>query len=164
MTCCTSVADERQVVLPLHPRGRTQLVEHGLFDHPQVRVTDPLGYVQFMGVVSGADAAVTDSGGVQEEVTVLGVPFLTVRPTPSGRSRSRTGPTDSSLVRVWPPPWLMPFAPDARTLGLSRRCGTVRPGRRSLTSSSRSWPVTADNTYRTATATGRTRKARGEEE
>lgn len=75
-----AVADQRQVVLPLHPRGRAQLAEHGLFDHPSIRVIDPLGYVEFMGLVSGSDAVVTDSGGVQEETTVLGVPCLTVRP------------------------------------------------------------------------------------
>jgi UDP-N-acetylglucosamine 2-epimerase (non-hydrolysing) len=75
-----AVADQRQVVLPLHPRGRKQLADNGLLDHPAVRVVDPLGYVEFMGLVSGADAVVTDSGGVQEETTVLGVPCLTVRP------------------------------------------------------------------------------------
>jgi UDP-N-acetylglucosamine 2-epimerase (non-hydrolysing) len=75
-----AVADQRQIVLPLHPRGRANLAEHGLFDHPGVRVVDPLGYVEFMGLVSGAEAVVTDSGGVQEETTVLGIPCLTVRP------------------------------------------------------------------------------------
>jgi UDP-N-acetylglucosamine 2-epimerase (non-hydrolysing) len=43
-------------------------------------VIDPLGYVEFMGLVRGAAAVVTDSGGVQEETTVLGVPCLTIRP------------------------------------------------------------------------------------
>jgi UDP-N-acetylglucosamine 2-epimerase (non-hydrolysing) len=80
VTALHAVADQRQVVLPLHPRGRTQLADHGLFDHPGIRVVQPLGYVEFMGLVSGADAVVTDSGGVQEETTVLGVPCLTVRP------------------------------------------------------------------------------------
>ncbi|MGY1846819.1 non-hydrolyzing UDP-N-acetylglucosamine 2-epimerase [Blastococcus sp. SYSU DS1021] len=75
-----AVADQLQIVLPLHPRGRVQLAAHGLFNHPQVRVIDPLGYVEFMGLISGADAVVTDSGGVQEETTVLGIPCLTVRP------------------------------------------------------------------------------------
>jgi UDP-N-acetylglucosamine 2-epimerase (non-hydrolysing) len=43
-------------------------------------VVDPLGYVEFLGLVRGADAVITDSGGVQEETTVLGVPCLTLRP------------------------------------------------------------------------------------
>lgn len=74
-----AVADQLTVLLPLHPRGRAQLEAAGLFDHPQLRVIDPLGYVEFMGLVRGADAVVTDSGGVQEETTILGVPCLTLR-------------------------------------------------------------------------------------
>ncbi len=45
-----------------------------------MRVIDPLGYVEFLGLVRGADAVITDSGGVQEETTMLGVPCLTLRP------------------------------------------------------------------------------------
>ena len=67
-------------MLPLHPRGRAGLVDAGLLDHPGIRVVDPLGYVEFLGLVRGADAVITDSGGVQEETTVLGVPCLTLRP------------------------------------------------------------------------------------
>jgi UDP-N-acetylglucosamine 2-epimerase (non-hydrolysing) len=73
------VADQVEVLLPLHPRGRERLQEAGLFDHPRLRVVAPLGYVEFMGLVRGADAVVTDSGGVQEETTILGVPCLTLR-------------------------------------------------------------------------------------
>ena len=75
-----AIADQAEVVLPLHPRGRAGLQAAGLFEHPRVRVVDPLGYVEFMGLVRGAAAVVTDSGGVQEETTVLGVPCLTIRP------------------------------------------------------------------------------------
>ena len=75
-----AVADQAEVILPLHPRGRDSLHRAGLFDHPRVRVIDPLGYVEFMGLVRGAAVVVTDSGGVQEETTVLGIPCLTLRP------------------------------------------------------------------------------------
>jgi len=75
-----AVADQLPVVLPLHPRGRRRLEEAGLFSHPGVRVVDPLGYVEFLGLVRGAGVVLTDSGGVQEETTVLGVPCLTLRP------------------------------------------------------------------------------------
>jgi UDP-N-acetylglucosamine 2-epimerase (non-hydrolysing) len=75
-----AVADQVEVVLPLHPRGRARLETAGLFTHPRLRVVDPLGYVEFLGLVRGADAVVTDSGGVQEETTILGVPCLTLRP------------------------------------------------------------------------------------
>jgi len=74
-----AVADRIDVVLPLHPRGRDSLRAAGLFDHPRVRVIGPLGYLEFLGLVNGARVAVTDSGGVQDETTVLGVPCLTVR-------------------------------------------------------------------------------------
>lgn len=75
-----AVADQAQVVIPLHPRGRARLEEAGFLDHPGMRVIDPLGYLEFMGLVRGSAAVVTDSGGVQEETTILGVPCLTLRP------------------------------------------------------------------------------------
>jgi len=75
-----AVADSVEFVLPLHPRGRAGLTQAGLLTHPALRVIDPLGYVEFMGLVRGAAAVVTDSGGVQEETTILGVPCLTLRP------------------------------------------------------------------------------------
>lgn len=75
-----AVADQLEVLLPLHPRGRSSLAAAGLLDHPGMRVIDPLGYVEFLSLVRGADAVITDSGGVQEETTILGVPCLTLRP------------------------------------------------------------------------------------
>src|SRR5690606_38407937 len=75
-----AVADQVTVVLPLHPRGRARLRVAGLFDHPKMKIIDPLGYVEFMGLVRGSNVVITDSGGVQEETTILGVPCLTLRP------------------------------------------------------------------------------------
>jgi UDP-N-acetylglucosamine 2-epimerase (non-hydrolysing) len=74
------VADQVDVLLPLHPRGRARLEAAGLFDHPRMRIIEPLGYVEFLGLVRGAEAVITDSGGVQEETTILGVPCMTLRP------------------------------------------------------------------------------------
>ncbi|SCL32724.1 UDP-N-acetylglucosamine 2-epimerase (non-hydrolysing) [Micromonospora nigra] len=74
-----TVADQVLIVLPLHPRGRASLAAAGLFPHPRIRVVEPQGYVEFLSLVRGARAVVTDSGGVQEETTVLGVPCLTLR-------------------------------------------------------------------------------------
>jgi UDP-N-acetylglucosamine 2-epimerase (non-hydrolysing) len=74
------VSRQIPLVVPIHPRGRTRLAEAGLVDGPSVRVVDPLGYVDFLSLVRGAALVVTDSGGVQEETTMLGVPCLTVRP------------------------------------------------------------------------------------
>lgn len=74
------VAAELDLIIPLHPRGRATLTAAGLLDARRIHVVDPLGYVEFMSLVRGAAAIVTDSGGVQEETTLLRVPCLTLRP------------------------------------------------------------------------------------
>jgi UDP-N-acetylglucosamine 2-epimerase (non-hydrolysing) len=75
-----AVADRLPVVLPLHPRGRPSLEAAGLVPDERLRIVEPLGYVDFLSLVRGSAVVVTDSGGIQEETTVLGVPCLTVRP------------------------------------------------------------------------------------
>jgi UDP-N-acetylglucosamine 2-epimerase (non-hydrolysing) len=69
-----------QVVLPLHPRGRAALAAAGLRVTDRLKILEPLGYLDFISLVRGARLVVTDSGGIQEETTVLGIPCLTVRP------------------------------------------------------------------------------------
>jgi UDP-N-acetylglucosamine 2-epimerase (non-hydrolysing) len=77
------IADQLPLVFPVHPRTRKQLTEFGLHDslaaHPGMRLSEPLSYIQFMNLVVGARLAITDSGGVQEETTYLGIPCLTLR-------------------------------------------------------------------------------------
>lgn len=68
------------LVLPLHPRGRSTLEAAGLRDRDRLRVVEPLGYVAFLSLVAGARLVLTDSGGIQEETTILDVPCLTMRP------------------------------------------------------------------------------------
>ncbi|MFI0431912.1 MAG: non-hydrolyzing UDP-N-acetylglucosamine 2-epimerase [Candidatus Nanopelagicales bacterium] len=68
------------VVFPVHPRGRRALSDAGLDDLRNVTMTDPLPYLSFVGLVSGAALVMTDSGGIQEESTMLDVPCLTLRP------------------------------------------------------------------------------------
>ncbi|WP_435745536.1 non-hydrolyzing UDP-N-acetylglucosamine 2-epimerase [Nocardioides sp. SYSU DS0663] len=75
-----ATADQVPVVLPVHPRSRGGLTRAGLFEHPQVHAVEPLGYLEFLSLVDGSALVVTDSGGIQEETTVLGVPCLTLRP------------------------------------------------------------------------------------
>jgi len=75
-----AVAARVPLVLPLHPRGRPVLESLGLVSDDRLRVVEPLGYVEFLSLVRGSTVVVTDSGGIQEETTVLGVPCLTVRP------------------------------------------------------------------------------------
>ncbi len=72
------VARERPVVFPVHPRTQRRLGDLGL-DLGVVELREPLGYLEMIRLVRGAYAVVTDSGGLQEETTVLGVPCLTVR-------------------------------------------------------------------------------------
>lgn len=74
-------AERFPMVIPLHPRGRASLESAGLSSGPRIHICDPLGYLDFMSVVRGARAVITDSGGVQEETTYLGVPCLTIRTT-----------------------------------------------------------------------------------
>jgi UDP-N-acetylglucosamine 2-epimerase (non-hydrolysing) len=71
------------VVFPMHPRTRKRLagtsLERRLASEPGIIVTEPLGYLDFVGLVADASLVLTDSGGIQEETTVLGVPCLTLR-------------------------------------------------------------------------------------
>ena len=70
---------EVPVVFPVHPRTRKVLAGQDLAALPNLRLVEPLGYLEFMKLVSHARLVLTDSGGVQEETTVLGVPCLTLR-------------------------------------------------------------------------------------
>jgi UDP-N-acetylglucosamine 2-epimerase (non-hydrolysing) len=74
------LAERLPVVLPLHPRGRRMLGSVGLNELPGIHVVEPLGYLDFLSLVRGAAVVVTDSGGIQEETTMLDVPCLTLRP------------------------------------------------------------------------------------
>jgi UDP-N-acetylglucosamine 2-epimerase len=80
VTMLNGVAELLPVVLPLHPRGRATLAAAGLAERSGLCVIEPIGYVPFLSLVRGAAVVVTDSGGIQEETTILGVPCLTVRP------------------------------------------------------------------------------------
>jgi UDP-N-acetylglucosamine 2-epimerase (non-hydrolysing) len=71
------VSAELPLVFPVHPRTRARLVAAG-YDGP-VRLLEPQGYLRFLALEAGAALALTDSGGVQEETTMLGVPCLTLR-------------------------------------------------------------------------------------
>jgi UDP-N-acetylglucosamine 2-epimerase (non-hydrolysing) len=69
------------LVFSVHPRTRQRLAEFGLEERltrGQVKLVEPMPYVEFMNLVSGAAAVITDSGGVQEETTYLGIPCLTL--------------------------------------------------------------------------------------
>lgn len=73
------IAADVPLVFPTHPRTAKQLEEFGIELPPGIRLVDPLGYLDFVGLVDGAALVLTDSGGVQEETSVLGIPCLTLR-------------------------------------------------------------------------------------
>ncbi len=71
------------IVFPIHPRARKMLSKYGLSDRIEqmagLRLIEPLGYLDFLSLMSGARVILTDSGGIQEETTVLGIPCVTLR-------------------------------------------------------------------------------------
>lgn len=77
------IATEQQVVFPLHPRTKKSLIRNRLLSLlkriPNLILTPPLGYHDFLSLVLHAKFVVTDSGGIQEETTYLGVPCFTLR-------------------------------------------------------------------------------------
>lgn len=71
------------IIFPVHPRTRARLREFGFDErvahNPSLRLIAPLGYLDFLKLYSGASLVLTDSGGIQEETTALGIPCLTLR-------------------------------------------------------------------------------------
>lgn len=78
------IADRLPLVFPVHPRVATRLKQFGLMPslekHEGMQILEPQSYIRFMNLVLNAKVAITDSGGIQEETTYLGVPCLTMRP------------------------------------------------------------------------------------
>lgn len=76
------IAGSLPVVFPMHPRTRARIDGFGLqslLDHPRLLILPPVGYLEMMGLARDARLVLTDSGGLQEETTALGVPCLTLR-------------------------------------------------------------------------------------
>jgi UDP-N-acetylglucosamine 2-epimerase (non-hydrolysing) len=74
------IANEMLVVFPIHPRTAASMERQGLaFTSPGMRMVDPLGYVEFLSLVQDSAGVLTDSGGMQEETTYLGIPCFTLR-------------------------------------------------------------------------------------
>jgi len=79
MTAVERLQRELPIVFPVHPRTRKVLEAHAAGKLPNLRLTEPLGYLDFLKLMAHARLVLTDSGGIQEETTVLGVPCLTLR-------------------------------------------------------------------------------------
>jgi UDP-N-acetylglucosamine 2-epimerase (non-hydrolysing) len=105
------IAAEIPIVFPVHPRTQKRLAASPsaarLIETGRLRLLDPLGYLEFIGLMDGARIILTDSGGVQEETTVLGIPCLTLRenterPITVTHGTNRIVGTDpASIVAGW---------------------------------------------------------------
>lgn len=94
------VIKDHVVIFPVHPRTQKRIAEFGLNDRfdtgadhrpGAIRLTEPLGYLDFMCLMANAALVITDSGGIQEETTCLGVPCVTVRENTERPSTLNTG-------------------------------------------------------------------------
>ncbi|MGB8508274.1 MAG: UDP-N-acetylglucosamine 2-epimerase (non-hydrolyzing) [Pyrinomonadaceae bacterium] len=84
LSALAEIGERLPVIFPVHPRTRKNISEFGLAESIErgggrVRLVEPLGYLDFLRLYSGARLVLTDSGGIQEETTALGIPCLTLR-------------------------------------------------------------------------------------
>src|ERR1044072_4330179 len=82
LTALEVITEKLPIVFPVHPRTSTTIAELGLSERvdaiKNLRMTEPLGYLDFLNLASRARLVLTDSGGIQEETTALGIPCLTL--------------------------------------------------------------------------------------
>ena len=99
----TRIAADIPLVFPVHPRTRKNLEAFGLLDGfskaPGMHLDEPVSYIPFMNLVFNCRLAITDSGGIQEETTYLGIPCLTLRPN-TERPITVTAPTGSARQTI----------------------------------------------------------------
>ncbi len=126
------ISDELPVVFPIHPRSRANLSTldlDGVSKSTNFMMIDPLGYLDFLKLTMDASMVLTDSGGIQEETTILGVPCLTLRENTErpitlaeGTNRLTDCTTDAILqayreIRASPPSGKTPALWDGHTAG-----------------------------------------------
>ncbi len=106
MEALAQIGDTLPLIFPVHPRTRSRL--QTLETQPgRVRLLEPLSYLEFLSLMSGAAAVFTDSGGIQEETTVLGIPCFTLRDnterpiTLAQGTNVLAGTTRDSILDAW---------------------------------------------------------------
>jgi UDP-N-acetylglucosamine 2-epimerase (non-hydrolysing) len=129
-----SISARMPLIFAVHPRTRKKLQEFGFWAQldsaPAIRLTEPLGYVEFMALVCACRAVITDSGGVQEESTYLGIPCLTLREnterpitvTHGSNRLVSPGQLTESVVRVLEGRWPTGSRPEGWDGAAASRC------------------------------------------
>lgn len=82
LTVLREISEDLPLIFPIHPRTEARIAQAGLaglLDTPRIQRLPPLGYLEMLGLMSRARLVLTDSGGIQEETTALGVPCITLR-------------------------------------------------------------------------------------
>ena len=81
LAALVDLSAERRILFPVHPRTRARLAAmHWEPPSERLALLDPVSYIDMLGLVLGSDLVITDSGGLQEETSYLGIPCVTVRP------------------------------------------------------------------------------------
>lgn len=125
--CMLDLSSTLTLVLPTHPRLRKNIEQldplliKQLEDAPRLRCIDPVGYIDFLALQAGARLVLTDSGGVQEETTVLGIPCLTLR---AGTERPITVTEGTNRIVGTDPDEILAAFEETLTLPMP---GAVRP-------------------------------------
>lgn len=118
------ITDEMPIVFPMHPRTRKNLATMGLAnrvdDLKGLMTPEPLGYLDFLKLTADSALVLTDSGGVQEETTILGVPCLTLREnterpaTITHGTNKLTGPQPEAILSAYKAQMAMKFDANRR--------------------------------------------------
>jgi UDP-N-acetylglucosamine 2-epimerase (non-hydrolysing) len=119
LTALEEIALEAPVIFPVHPRTRKTIQKAG-WQLPNIRLLEPLGYLDFLSLTASAGLVITDSGGIQEETTYLGIPCLTVRSsterpiTISQGSNQLVASTKDAILGAFADTWGKPVAAERR--------------------------------------------------
>jgi len=83
MGCLKTISSKIPIIFPMHPRTKGNLEKFGIYQRGSesngILITEPLGYLEFLGLLRSARLVLTDSGGIQEETTFLRIPCITLR-------------------------------------------------------------------------------------
>jgi UDP-N-acetylglucosamine 2-epimerase (non-hydrolysing) len=119
LTALEEIARQAPVIFPMHPRTRKTIQAAG-WQLPGIRLLEPLGYLDFLSMTASAGMVITDSGGIQEETTYLGIPCLTVRSsterpvTISQGSNRLVASTKDAILAAFEATWSKSVATDRR--------------------------------------------------